>query len=248
MIAVAFVISLPLREARKEEQQQQVVVDDFKERYAKAKALFDERCKTAGEKIYRTVAGVDSVSLVNVRPASVSVADQFERYDPYGYEGGGEEYVKSFLAGHWKTCAGNSSTCAASNRAFEYVDAKNDRGLQRIHTVDKSTKKLITVEKIAIPELVYEPLTGTASRYAIEWRDVSTDDDRSNWIAGGQLVISDTKTNEIIAERVGYLLDTGLGDIAGARSPWAWARQYTKGCPIVEEHGFLFVRKVLKAN
>ena len=40
--------------------------DEFQARYNKAKAIFDERCKTAGKKIYYTVEGVEGITLLNV--------------------------------------------------------------------------------------------------------------------------------------------------------------------------------------
>ncbi len=66
--------------------------------------MFAERCKTAGEKIYRTVERVQGVRLLNLRPNKVERDGQFARYDPYGYEGGGDWYIMSFLPGHWRTC------------------------------------------------------------------------------------------------------------------------------------------------
>ena len=39
----------------------------YKERYAKAKALFEERCKTAGVVINRTVTDVEGIELTKVR-------------------------------------------------------------------------------------------------------------------------------------------------------------------------------------
>ena len=216
-------------------------------RYEKAKALFDERCKTAGEKIYRTVEGVDGVILANVRPSAISRDDQFERYDPYGYEGGGDEYIKSFLAGNWKTCVGSSAQCPLAKRAFDFVDVPTaDSSYKEYSTIDKVTKKPFIPGVISIPELQEKTIGESQARYTVSWSDVSTDEDRKNWIAGGRITIVDRTTNQTIAERTGYYMDSGFGGTEGARSPWSWARLYTKGCPSVDEHNFIFVRKILK--
>jgi len=46
--------------------EQQAKQDEFQARYDKAKAIFDERCKTAGEKIYHTVEDIEGITLLNV--------------------------------------------------------------------------------------------------------------------------------------------------------------------------------------
>jgi hypothetical protein len=66
VLAVGFVIAIPIYKASQESQQQQVAVSDYKERLATAQALFEERCKTAGEKIFKTVENVDGVLLMKV--------------------------------------------------------------------------------------------------------------------------------------------------------------------------------------
>ena len=52
----------------------------YKERYAKAKALFEERCKTAGVVIHRTVKDVEGIELTKVRP-KLEWADKLLRSD-----------------------------------------------------------------------------------------------------------------------------------------------------------------------
>ena len=54
---------------------------EFKQRCEKTRALFDERCKTAGEKIYRTVEEVESIALVNLKKKRDSEWE-FEQFYP----------------------------------------------------------------------------------------------------------------------------------------------------------------------
>ncbi len=42
--------------------------------------MFDERCKTAGYKIYKTVENVEGVTLLNVWPREKSYEDQMWEY------------------------------------------------------------------------------------------------------------------------------------------------------------------------
>jgi 4-alpha-glucanotransferase len=81
------------------------------ERQAKAMAMWQERCKAAGEKIYRTVEGVEGVYLMKLRSAR-NFDNQFKLDDPYGHDSTGKEYLLNFLQGYYlqrneKTVAGS---------------------------------------------------------------------------------------------------------------------------------------------
>ena len=69
------------------------------ERQAKAMAMWQERCRAAGEKIHRTVEGVEGVYLMKLRPDTVNYGEQFKLDDPYGSDFGGETYILNFLRG-----------------------------------------------------------------------------------------------------------------------------------------------------
>lgn len=247
VVGVGVVIAMPLKKVNDETQQQKVVVSYYQERLAKAQALFDERCKTAGEKIYRTVENVDGVLLMNLRPDKVQSSDQFARYDPYGYESGGNDYIKSFLPGHWRLCTGND--CPMARQAFRFIELKTESDeVLRYSTVSWDTGKPSAEAALPGARLHFKPVMAAHARFGVRWDDVSSDADRRAWIAGGKLSVYDTETMTLIAERVGFLMDPGQGSTAGARSPWSWARHYAKSCPSVDEHNILFVRKVLKPS
>ena len=71
-------------------------------RLARAEAMFQERCKTAGEKIYRTVDNVDGIFLLKLRPQRRNLSNQFALDDPYGKDLGGDGYIVSFLRGSYQ--------------------------------------------------------------------------------------------------------------------------------------------------
>ena len=222
---------------------------EYRSRLAKAQALFDERCKTAGEKIYRTVEGVDGVLLVNLRPDNVSYEDQFARFDPYGYESGGEWYIRSYLPGHWRTCVGDKAQCPPEKRAFLFVDAISETGGRvRYVSVDRVTSQPPLPGQNTGIKIVTENSIKNIAQYGVRWEDISTNEDRQNWIAGGSLTVVDLRNGEVLAERSGYLMDPGLGSTASARTPWSWARHYAPACPKVDGHNFTFVRKVLHSS
>lgn len=73
------------------------------------------------------------------------------------------------------------------------------------------------------------PATGHRPRYGVTFDDISTHEDRVHWIAGSSLKVIDLDKNEVIAERIGYMMDPGCGDKSGARSPWLFASNFS--CP-----------------
>lgn len=80
--------------------QEYLALEAVKTRLAKADAMFKERCKKAGEKIYRTAENVEGVFLMKVRPEGVDYGEQFKMDDPYGHDSVGDAYIKSFLRGY----------------------------------------------------------------------------------------------------------------------------------------------------
>ena len=248
VIAVAFVISLPLREARKEEQQQQVVVDDYKERYAKAKALFDERCKTAGEKIYKTVENVEGVFVLRPRTEELNYSDQFKLDDPYGYAGTGENYLKLFVRGRTTEPAKTGEIIDPSKVvSYRFVEVSDEAGkgfYRYTTTMPKEESERLTRNGGGAVPLVKTVTQDRIAKYGITWSDISTDIDRQSWIAGSSLKIIDLQTNDVIAERIGYMFDKGQGDTSGGRSPWSAAR--VNACPSLNEKTFYFFDRVIK--
>jgi hypothetical protein len=95
---------------------------------------------------------------------------------------------------------------------------------------------------------------GPAPRYGVTYDDISTREERDYWIAGSSLKVIDLETNEVMAERIGYMMDRGQGNDSGGRSPWLFARR--DACPAFPKapggHPFVmyqtrdFVEKVLK--
>jgi hypothetical protein len=68
---------------------------DLKTRLQIAEQMFQERCRKAGEFIYRTAEDVEGVFLMKLRPSGMNYGDQFVMDDPYGSDHGGDAYIKS---------------------------------------------------------------------------------------------------------------------------------------------------------
>lgn len=70
---------------------------------------------------------------------------------------------------------------------------------------------------------------GPQPRYGIAFEDLATPEERTQWIAGSAFRVVDLQTNEVLAERIGYFMDEGMGATGGSRSPWSFASQWS--CP-----------------
>ncbi len=242
--------------------------DAFKARLSQAEALFKERCKTAGERIHRIVEGVEGFMLVRVRPDQPDAGSDQNAIDPYGAvrNPGGGAYIFSMLAGQhqdiWENRPGD----------YRYVDTIDQPGGVRYrYTVVFGVPELgmppdgklidsINGKEYLGPEeglrprrvMLRQPAKGEPPRYGVDFEDLTSPEERSLWIAGGAVRIVDLQTKEIIAERVGYMMDKGLGGGAGiGRSPWGFARHWS--CPqrspssyFDSEATHLFVLNVLK--
>lgn len=234
-------------------------------------ALFKERCKSAGEKIHKTVDGVDGVAWLKWRPRSANLDDQFRLDDPFGHDCGGADCILALLRvtrGADKYPLGAKrhpgvyrfveSVDPADGRRYRYVAVMAPRGSWTPEEVEAHKAKYgrDPVPEIYAPTLEREPIESFTVRYGITWDDLSTREDREHWIAGGSLKVVDLQANEVIAVRVGFMLDVGQGNTGGGRQPWTHA--VGAACPefAVESgrHGRTrretqdFVARVLKPN
>lgn len=264
-LVVALFMAFPGRWAWEQKQES----DAFRARLSKAEALFKERCKTAGEKIYRTVEGVEGFMLMKVRPYQPDAGYNQNTVDPYGAarNPGGASYIFSLLAGQHQNIWENRQ----SDYGFaETIDPRD--GVRYRYTVVFGVPKAgippggklidsINGEEYLGPEegspprrvILRQPATGEPLRYGIDFEDLTTPEERSQWVAGGAVRIIDLQTKEIVAERIGYMMDRGLGGGAGAdRSPWGFAA-LAWSCPnrppnsiFDSESTRLFVLNILK--
>ena len=218
--------------------------EDPKARLQKAEALFKERCKTSGEFIKRTVDNVEGIYLLKLRPDKINYGNQFARDDPYGSDSGGERYFKSFLRGFHKPSP-NYILGDPTRYGYRYVEAIDPQDGKR-YRYTGSVKEVTHKSSILMggdgkstfksKEFVLDkvPAPDTAPRYGVTYDDISTPQDRELWIAGSSLKVVDLKINEVIAERIGYMMDRGQGNYSGGRSPWLMAAD--NACPSFQRY------------
>ena len=221
-----------------------------REQLEQAKALFAEHCKTAGVKIYRTARDVEGIFLMKVRPDDINFSKQYKMDDPYGDDLSGDAYLRMFLKGHYEANRKAINPKKVVNvfipKGYAFVEAIDPDDGQRYRytgSMQIVSKKDINAPNIALRIKKYPDYdinnygfvlnkqlsTGLRPRYGVTYDDISTREDRDHWIAGSSLRVIDLKTNEVMAERIGYMMDYGQGSRSGGRSPWLMAANHA--CP-----------------
>lgn len=272
LLAVASVVAVfayPVVMHLREERQQH---DEAKSKLTAAMALFNERCKSAGEKITRTVEDVEGVVWMRWREKYTNednFADQWKLNDPYGNDCGGADCIEGLL----RVTVGASlrpdetKRHESGYRFVETVDPRDGKRYRYTASLEQSwNQEAIDRHKREkggdLPSYSYQfktrriPIEAFTARYGVSWDDISTREDRQHWIASSSLKVVDLRNNEVIAERIGYMVDQGQGSQVGFRSPWLFA-QYTacpafdrseSNSPIKTSRSRAFVFKVLHIN
>jgi hypothetical protein len=205
-----------------------------KQQRERAYAMWQERCKKSGELIRKTVDDVEGVYLVNVR-TSTNFGEQFELDDPYGHDSTGDNYILNFLQGYYHQQPRTSPPAPGEppRVGYRYVEAFDPKEGQlyrytgRVEEPWQTNKSYLQGYTRFV--LDKTPIAQRTARYGVKFEDISTHEEREHWIAGSSLKVLDLQTQEVIAERVGYMVDWAQGSRAGQRSPWLFAAD--NACP-----------------
>jgi hypothetical protein len=234
---IAFVAS-PSKEER-------AMSEDFKLRYTTAKAMFDEKCKTAGEKIYKTVENVDGVLLKGQRSELGFAFGRDRNWADAAlpHELNDEWYIISFVGWEQRQKGGHGpvNIVPTAFPGYKFADVlENDGSARRYRML------VDPMRRDGWGHLAQVPIEGERARYLIEFVNPVDTAARGFWIAETTIKITDTKTGEVLGERRSFAFEPGLGSQAGGRSPWLFART----CPqsIGRETTRIFTESVLKQN
>jgi len=166
---------------------------------------FEHLCaKEAGEFIYRTVEKVEG--LYQMRPRSFagdeSMSHLYAMEDPYGHVTSIQEfgrYVHPLRYRYFETAAQDWSKVPDSQRrTFHpsyFAAPKLGQVIERFTGFDGKSFSS------AIKEFDVAP----AARYGYIWRGIRRPHDRDNGIAGGELIVLDLKTQEVLGVRRGFV-------------------------------------------
>ena len=205
---------------------------------------FEHLCKTeAGEFIYKTVENVEGLYMM--RPRNEATDNELEHLhaleDPYGHVTGTtteqafalvrpdayqfiEEPLSTFHAPSWKKPYRDSSLFTIPNEAMKYV---------RYFGFDAHDMKSMRME--------YD--RSLRSRYGFTWRGISRPNDREMGIVGGELIILEIASNDVVAVRRGFIKSGNVKNLTGI---W-WLRGQV--CPVgsgrAEHGGETFILKAV---
>ena len=217
---------------RARQREMQAKAEARQKEYLASKAIFEERCKSAGEKIYQTVENVEGITLLNVPKESPQGARNDPMWEGAVFSWGGpeKEYVREFL--YWEIRYDNNSMIdlktvdprpSASEtqirlwghptnmseherayRGYRYTDVqqKDKRFLRYRFPDDKDRKDIDT--------LLIQPIE-RPSRYALEYKPIVDPADRKHWVAGVTVNVYDLQTNTLMATKTWYALNPSQG-------------------------------------
>ena len=205
-------------------------------------AYFKNKCATeAGEKIYKTFSGVKSVLVVKPLPP----ATEKDLYDQFWY---GDPYSASAHSNRGNAAAdtllGPSPISTLSTSGFDFVEIKNiDAGQVQFKVLKRDQDDA----RKTLESTIEQP----ASRFGLAWEDISRPEDRQYWVAGSKFSILDLATNGVVAERIGFYIESGFGSPGGQRRPWLTSRGPNTTCPSIQNGTFedrIFVLRVLRSG
>lgn len=196
--------------------------------------LWKARCEKSGEFIHEVVEEVDGILLINVR-TRLNLGDQYALDDPYGSDLTNDGYLTSFLRGSYDYARKVPRTIPGWPRhfGFQFVEAKDPKDGVLYRYTGEITEPWQRDKRFLKGDLEFElkriPIASPSARYGVRFDDISTREDRDNWIAGSSLKVIDLRVGKVIAERIGYMIDSAQGSNVGGRSPWLFAAD--NACP-----------------
>lgn len=156
------------------------------------KQYFDALCKSeAGELIFKTVNGVEGIYQIRPRASERNDLHQEDRFvieDPYGHADWEVDrpYGIFVTPGRYKY--------------FETIDSRNGGGqnpqFKRFQRIGDAAKSEWNVELVATLN----------SGFGYMWRGIQRAHDRERSIAGGELLVVDLRTSDVLALKRGFIL------------------------------------------
>lgn len=168
---------------------------------------FEHLCKTeAGEFIYKTVENVEGLYMMRprMRATDYELEHLYVLEDPYGHTTDEsylvqDTYVQPATGRYQFLEMPLSKSASADERYRRYYRDENAHPGRKYQTA-------INGQGVFVPYIVAESkASDIKSRYGYTWRGINRPHDRELGIAGGELIVLDVKTNEILAVRRGYM-------------------------------------------
>lgn len=206
---------------------------------------FDHLCKTeAGEFIYKTVENVEGIYMMRPRGRATDYQLQhlYALEDPYGQTTDEahkpqDSYVQPAVGKYQFLEIPLPKAKAEDSQMYRrYFRDENAHPGKRYQTA-------INGRAVFVPYIVAEAEVQTLkSRYGYTWRGVRRPHDRELGIAGGELIVLDLQTNEVLAVKRGYIRS---GDARNSPAGIWWLGGHV--CSgLGSKRGHSFMKEVLK--
>lgn len=193
-----------------------------------SREYFQERCKLAGEKVFKPLTKERGIEVLKQRK-DVDSRDQWSREDPFGDDASGVGYLYTFI--YWRNGHGGLTDTSPARAGFDFVDFVDAVGRRARYEARYAASPPGTPYPESLPfkpALTLDP--AVRAKYGVTFEDISTVEDRKRWVAGGTMRLVELATGEVVAERTGFMMDpvNGAG-VTNGRQPWLFARKLA--CP-----------------
>ncbi len=229
------------------------------------KEYFEHLCKTeAGEFILKTVQNVEGIYQMRPRVMATDyeLMHLYALEDPYNaYETLSENsYVNPRYAGAVKTKDVNKrvyrlykpdQNYKSLEKAIPASQQNPADGTKYFRYARPNTDKMIFENGQYIypgdqqPKMIEERVKELRSRYGFTWRGITRPHDRELGIVGGEVIVLDLQTNEVLAVRRGYAASGGKTQETVAGIWWLSAAKCPQSMPGFEPS---FIHKVIKPS
>lgn len=192
------------------------------------RAYYDEKCKNvAGEKIYRTVEGVEGILLMKVRPpiTNTMLEDPMWPGAAFALEFYGDSYISSFLGYEHATGRIDGTRNPITKEHRGYITPNNRPGARpgyrfvdvidpsdgyryRVTQIIKEVEHIRSYDSVRFKSMDYvleRKLTeAKPPRYGVTYEDHVTPEDRAIGVASSTVKVIDLETSEILGEAIRY--------------------------------------------
>ena len=226
---------------------------------------FEQLCKTeAGEFIFKTIEDVEGIYQMRPRVMATDyeMMHLYALEDPYNaYENMSEEtYVNPRYMDAVKTkdIAKRTYKLYKPDRNYKFLEKPIPTPLQNpadgtkyLRYTKPNTEKLVLENDQYMyprdqqPKMVEARVKELNSRYGFTWRGITRPHDREHGIVGGEVIVLNLQTNEVLAVRRAYAASGGKTRETVAGIWWLSAAKCPRSMPGVEHS---FIHKVLKPS
>jgi hypothetical protein len=175
---------------------------------------FSHLCSTeAGEFIYRTVDNVEGIYMM--RPRKEATDDELSHLygleDPYGHTNheatmGEYNFVSPNRYAYFERVTQLPRLSQATQQPEENKTGEERSGMY---------ERFAGYDSRHLESMKREPAQSIRSRYGFTWRGITRPHDRELGISGGELIVLDLATNEVLGVRRGYIRSGSMNNLTG---------------------------------